>query len=164
MLKEAAACYQECLRSEAADEELRARVRHNLELVELIRLGLPPESNDSRPNQSENPPANTHKPERERPQEHHQPGSVEPGHGRPDQKVGRGVGQQTGQDATATDSPPQPGEGTQLPTIPDRGELVPMAPEDSQAYLRRRADLIRQQGKQHAESRAKVPGPHVKDW
>jgi tetratricopeptide (TPR) repeat protein len=163
LLDQAADCYRACLEMAAADDQVRARAQHNLEVVQLIRAGLPPDTGENRPNKPEEEPANTHKPEK--PQDNSQTGPTEVGHGQPDPRTGHGtLQQQVGQDATVTEGPPPPGQGTTLPTIPDHGELVPMAPEDSKAYLRRRATQIRQERKLHAESRAKLPSSQVKDW
>jgi hypothetical protein len=62
-----------------------------------------------------------------------------------------------------TDQRSAPGKGN-LPPVPDEDKLVPLAPEDASAHLRRALDRVLKERREHQQRSARTPAGSVKDW
>lgn len=161
-LREAVDCFEQCLRSPDADPELAESARHNLELAKLLWLqarSRPDKANDDRPPQSDDPRARP--PGADRDPRH---GASERGPGVPDPSGEPSpVKLEPGQDPVAAAQQPAPGAG-QLPAVPDRADLVPMASEDAAEHLQRAAARVLSERREHRQRMARPPSVNVLDW
>lgn len=167
LLKEAVADYEECLQHAGTDAALAENARHNLGLAKALLMKAraaqadsnsePPDRNgERRPSQQEDKRGtDTRPPGSEHPAQTPSPGErIAPSPGGADES-------QKG--ATPTTQPPPPGVGT-LPPIPDNDQLVPMSPEDTQAYLEQAAARILRERAEQRQRLASSRGRAVKDW
>jgi hypothetical protein len=93
-----------------------------------------------------------------------QPGGAEQALGNPGatgDKVRAQV--QEGQQPVKTDQAQPPGEGN-LPPVPDRDELVAMAPEDAAAHLEQAAERVLRERREHQHVTARPPSGSMRDW
>jgi tetratricopeptide (TPR) repeat protein len=161
-LREAVRCFEECLKEPDLEEGFAADVRHNLELAKLLWL----QAKNSRTNSDANPPDggdDSPKKDPTRP-ENYQPGGDEAGGATPNAKGDKvRVQAEPGKTPIPTDQQPAPGTGN-LPPVPDRDELVPMAPEDATAHLERAAAKVLRERHEHQQRSARPPATSVKDW
>jgi tetratricopeptide (TPR) repeat protein len=161
-LLEAVRCFQECLKRPDLDPPFAEDVRHNLELAKLLWL----QAKNTRGNPDANPPEGADdlpKKDPTRP-ESFQPGGEDPGGATPNAKGDKvRVQAEPGKTPIPTDQQPAPGTGN-LPPVPDRDELVPMAPEDATAHLERAAAKVLRERRAHQQLAARPPASSVKDW
>jgi hypothetical protein len=161
-LREAADCYQRCLRDRGADDRLRADARHNLQRARLLlaqsAADAPPDSSPSGDDKEPEPP-----PEEKNPGE--PDGGEEAGaQGRPDPGATPMPAQlQPGEQPIPTDAPPAPGKGT-IPPVPDSAEPSPLSPPDAVEHLRRAARRIREERQAYRKGRQRSAPPGVRDW
>jgi tetratricopeptide (TPR) repeat protein len=141
-LREAIACYHECLRQECEDRTLVEDTRNNLELAKLLLLDAreDPKNTMEPPNHTE---GNDIRPRPSPPDGDHNPGPDGSGDQAPG-PPGRGSQQpQPGPDGAANDPKAKGGVGN-LPPVPDEGDLVPIPPDIAAALLKQAGDRVRQ--------------------
>jgi tetratricopeptide (TPR) repeat protein len=165
-LKNAVECFARCLSQDGIDTQLRDDAQHNLELAKLLWLKARQSGNNNETgNQPEpkEPPKTEDKPPKEQPKNSGNDSGTEP---RADPMTGAAAetdprhGQQS---PIPTKEPPPPGKSN-LPPIPDKAELVPMAPEDAIAHLQRAAAKVLRERRQHQESSAPRPSRVIPDY
>jgi tetratricopeptide (TPR) repeat protein len=161
-LQEAVRCFEECLKQPDLNDQFAGDVRHNLELAKLLWL----QAKNTRGSPDANPPDggdDLPKKDPTRP-ESFQPGGDDAGGATPNAKGDKvRVQAEPGKTPIPTDQQPAPGTGN-LPPVPDRDELVPMAPEDATAHLDRAAAKVLSERRQHQQRSARPPASSVKDW
>jgi Ca-activated chloride channel family protein len=160
--REAVRAYDQCLAEPDLAPELAEDARHNLELAKLLLL----QAKASKKDQDESADENNDEPKKKPPQrpDSTQPGATQQAFGSPSpngEKVQAKV--QAGEQPVKTNDTPPPGQGT-LPPVPDKDELVPMAPEDAAAHLDRAAARVLRERREHQHVAARPPSASVKDW
>jgi Ca-activated chloride channel family protein len=160
--RQAVRAYEQCLAEEGLAPDLAEDARHNLELAKLLLL----QAKASKKDQDESPEENPDDPMKRPPQrpDSSQTGSAQQMVGTPGpngDKVQAKV--QQGEQPVKTDEPPPPGQGT-LPPVPDKDQLVPMAPEDAAAHLEKAAARVLRERREHQHLAARPPSAAVKDW
>jgi tetratricopeptide (TPR) repeat protein len=161
-LQEAVRCFEECLKQPDLDASFADDVRHNLELAKLLWL----QAKNNRSSPDANPPDGSDDSPKKDPTrpESLQPGGDDPGGASPSAKGDKvRVQAEPGKTPIPTDQQPAPGTGN-LPPVPDRDELVPMAPEDAAAHLERAAAKVLRERREHQQRSARPPASSVKDW
>jgi tetratricopeptide (TPR) repeat protein len=161
-LQEAVRCFEECLKQPDLPSAFADDVRHNLELAKLLWL----QAKNTRGNPDANPPDGSDDPPRKDPPrpDSLQPGGEDPGGASPNARGDKvRVQAEPGKTPIPTDQQPAPGTGN-LPPVPDRDELVPMAPEDATAHLDRAAAKVLRERREHQQQSARPPASKVKDW
>jgi len=159
-LAEAMNHYEECLVHPQAGMELSANAARNLELARLLwhqarqrAQDEAPKDPDSADNTASGAAKDSRKP------------AVDPGasEAQPDGKD-RAPAQadQEGNQKAIESGQETPGKGN-LPPLPDRDELAPLAPEDAAAYLDRAARRIVRERREYRQGAPPV-APNVKDW
>jgi len=160
LLLEAIHCYRLCQSVKEADEPLRKDADYNLELTRLLWLQASTRTSDSNPQDRqedpETPPADP-KTSRFGQAEQGLDGSqtAEQGNAKAEQQPGS-------QDKAVETKDKTPGQGN-LPPLPDQDELVPIAPEETTAYLNRIAQRILRE-RQASRNVAVAASGNVKDW
>jgi Ca-activated chloride channel family protein len=158
LLQQAVACYRACRRVAGIEPSLADDAAYNQELARLLWL-------KARATGGDEPPRSDQDDGGDAPKAKMQDGKMEPGGLEPGDAQGLqpGKDKQGAQEAKGADSKqPAPGRGD-LRTLPDTDELVPLAAEDTAAYLERLAERI--QHERHEHWRTAVPAsPHIKDW
>jgi tetratricopeptide (TPR) repeat protein len=161
-LQEAVRCLEECLKQPEMDPPFADDARHNLELAKLLWL----QAKNTRGNSDTNPPnggEDAPKKDPTRP-ESFQTGGDEAGGATPNARGDKvRVQAEPGKTPIPTDQQPAPGTGN-LPPVPDRDELVPMAPEDAKAHLEQAAAKVLRERREHQQRSARPPASSVKDW
>jgi tetratricopeptide (TPR) repeat protein len=166
----AIACFENALDNPAADQEVRDRAPHNLELAKLLWIE---EARKAEPNQPPSP--NTRVPE----EEDNRPPRQEPDR-RPGQDPGAGTDPAEGgtmpRPGAQQQPVPQPNGGTTpkptdqnvagptVQVIEDKDEVQQLNPEDARTYLQETAK--RRQRERHAllETLYGPDRPGVRDW
>ncbi len=158
LLRDAAVCFDHCLRLAPSESALAADARHNLELArELFRLHPSPPRDRSDPKQGD-----------EDPQPKETPGDGEGDRGS-DLDPRRNMGKPGIDDARNLSGDPQetgqttPGRGN-LATLPDQDRLVPMSADDAAAHLRQTVQRILGEQRARQQEAARNPSRHVLDW
>jgi tetratricopeptide (TPR) repeat protein len=162
VLREAVACYELGLREAGADAALADDARHNLERARLLLLQFqPPAGRSDEENRGEEDP----RPPQDRSADAQKGLVGEPGEGEnPDPGSGAvPVKPQPGAQAQRTNEPPPPGQGNLKP-LPDNGEAKPLTEKEAAEHLRLAAGRIHEEQKAYRQSRARTPGPGVRDW
>jgi tetratricopeptide (TPR) repeat protein len=156
VLKQAMDSYRESLALAAEDENLKADVRHNLELATLLWLQAKtaardnPESSDPKEDQRPKDPKDDKEPGSQTGKEKGQGGK-----GEKTEKTGEGPEAKGGQKKSAS-----PGK---LLNLPDQDELVKLPPEDTAALLEQAAQrILNERSDYHRGSGP--PSEGVKDW
>jgi Ca-activated chloride channel family protein len=154
--------YQQCLAQMDLDPGLAADARHNLELAKLLWL----QARTNRKERNAEPEDDNNDPMKQRPNrsDNNPGGMMEQATGTANPS-GEKVRTQAleGQQPIKTDQPQPPGEGN-LPPVPDRDELVAMAPEDATTHLDRAAARVLHERREHQHISARPPSGSVKDW
>lgn len=164
LLRSAVKCFQQCLAREAADADLIANARHNLELAKLLLLKARPstvkknEDDDSERAGGSNPRPNDQG-------DDNQPTATNPNAANPDPaKMGKTEPVTASQAEKAVESQNAPPGRGQLPPVQDQDQLVPLSPEDAAAHLQRAATRIMLERREHHQRSAQTPGRKVMDW
>lgn len=158
LLREAAACFDHCLRLGEGSTDLRANARHNLELAKaLLHLhpAPPRDPSEPKPGDEDSPPKDT---SGEGPGD--RGADLDPSRNptRPESDDPRnltGDPQETGQTT--------PGRGN-LATLPDQDRLVPLSAEDAGAHLRQAVQRILAERRARQEEINRNPSRRVLDW
>lgn len=165
LFRQAVACYQECMRDEAGDANLREQARYNLELTKLLwqqaritRAAQPgkEEGSDPKPEQPK-PEKKTEEPKGDQAQPGAEPASKSgvPQQAKMDDKNGK-------QQAIETEKL-APGKGNVQPPA-DNDKLKPLAPEDALRNLEAAAERIRRERSAYMQRASPVPSREVPDW
>jgi tetratricopeptide (TPR) repeat protein len=161
LLDQAIAFYEKCLADDAADADMLADARHNLEIARALRAAAKPDPAHDEGNTSD--PGRDSPPPEERPG--NRAGGNDPGvvRGKP---AGLAKGdedaQHRAQDPSASGQS-LPGEGT-LPTLPDRDAVTPLSPEDTRAYLSQITDRILRERREHLQRPTPAAARNIMDW
>jgi hypothetical protein len=159
LLREAAVCFDHCLRLGGSSAELRADCRHNWELArELLRLHpSPPPRDKSDPKPGEND---------SQPKETPGEGEADQGSDRDPQRNLRKPGPDDRLDAQG--DPQETGESTpgrgNLATLADQDRLVPMTAEEAAAHLRQVVQRILGEQRARQEEASRNSSDRVLDW
>jgi tetratricopeptide (TPR) repeat protein len=160
-LEAAITSFGACARDPDADVPLRENAVHNLELARLLWLEARKAAKDA-PSPKDDDGGEGASPGDKNDQRGRggDPGAQE---ARPDARGQAGVQPQPDGGPKPIETTQQtPGKGN-LPTLPDRDELVPLAPEDVAAHLQQAAARILRERREYRQSAAPaVRG--VKDW
>jgi tetratricopeptide (TPR) repeat protein len=160
VLEQAIGAYAECLREEKLDAELADGARHNLELAKLLLAQLPPKKEPSPPDSGQPKNGSNRK---TRPEDDPRLAHSQSGAERPDPRSpGKAVKPDDGPKPIPTNER-APGQGT-LPPVPDKGELVRMAPEDAARHLDLAVSRIAEDRRTYRYRAARAPGSGVLDW
>jgi hypothetical protein len=161
-LAEAVGLFEDCVRSEAADEQLVSNARHNRELAKMLWVqakAKPAPHKDKPPPDEEKSQSQPPKPEPVK-QPGGDDGSASPTKG----SDGRArVTPEEGKEPIKADGQQAPGAGN-LPVIPDRDELAPMSREEAEAHLREAMRKVMQERRAYRQRSQKVPSAKVRDW
>jgi Ca-activated chloride channel family protein len=150
-----------CAGDPEADAPLRANAVHNLELARLLWLEARKAAKDApSPKDEDGGEGASAGDKNDQRLRGGDPGTQE---ARPDARGQAGMQPQPDGGQKPIETTQQtPGKGN-LPTLPDRDELVPLAPEDVTAYLQQAAARILRERRDYRQGAAPaVPG--VKDW
>jgi len=165
-LRQAVECFSRCLSQEGIEAALREDACYNLELAKLLWLKAKQSPSNKETGNQQEPPKEQPKTEDKTPKEPKTGGNetgaepkVDPKSGTP-AEIDPRHGQQK---PIATNEPPPPGKST-LPPIPDRTDLVPMAPEDAAAHLQQAVERVLRERRQHQQSSAPRPSRVIPDW
>src|SRR5207248_1843744 len=132
LLERAVASYESCLREPLTPPEVREDAEFNLEVARALRQRAKTAKKEA-PFDSQRKPAED-EPTHQRPPRRGADSADGPD---PHGEMQRGAAGELGKDAEAqARQQRQPGTGN-LPPVPDSDELVPLAPEDALAHLRR---------------------------
>lgn len=163
VLSEAVRAFAECLRQEDVNPELAADARHNLELAKLLLAQATPSTKKDtpEPKNSSNGPDRKVKPKLELDKK---PGTSQRDGGKPDpRKPGTPVQIEPGDKPLPTDERPPPGAGD-LPPVPDKGELTPLAEGDAERHLDDAVQRIMRAQRGYRYRVPRAPGSAVLDW
>jgi Ca-activated chloride channel family protein len=160
--REAVRAYGQCLAEQSLPPDLAEDARHNLELAKLLLLQAKAAKKDEQDSSEENSDDPMKRPP-QRP-DSTQPGATRQAFGTPSPNGDKvRAATQAGEQPVKTNDTPPPGEGT-LPPVPDKDELVPMAPEDAAAHLEKAAARVLRESREHRQLSARPPSASVKDW
>jgi Ca-activated chloride channel family protein len=157
LLEKALEAYRACLPLEETAGALRSDVRHNLELARLLWLKTVPNPEDPPRNAEPNP-------ENKSPKSKNATGKDEP-------KAGKADGN-TKEPGTGDPADPSKGgaknkslnaQSGPLTVLPDRSELVPLSPQETEAHLENIAQRILQERRNYRRHTVTLP-ENVKDW
>ncbi len=163
-LKHALDCFAQCLRQDGLTDQLCDDARHNLELVKLLWLKArqTPNKPDGGTQPEPKEPAKT--PEDKQPTEP-RTGTDPTPTPKADPRSSTGVEPDSkhGQQTPIPTSKEAPGKGN-LPPIPDKAELVPMAPQDAVTHLQRAVDRVLRERREHQKRSAPAPSRIIPDY
>jgi tetratricopeptide (TPR) repeat protein len=166
-LQEAVGLYETCLREADADPDLAVDARDNLKVARVLLLqarqaAAAARKNDTEPKEQEpdHEDSRPSKPEKKPPE----PG---PGDNRPEPAKGSGSERTTEtpdpkQQPIPTDERPQPGVGRQRVLEP--AEQTPLAPQETEALLRRVWSRIDKQHRERRNAPAPTASHPAKNW
>jgi tetratricopeptide (TPR) repeat protein len=132
--------------------------RYNLQRARLLARQIPtavPEKPDKPPNDD---PEHERKPPESPPD---QRDGSEPGEGK---KGSAGVAKANPGQTPSPDESRSPGEGNELPPVPDRDDQPPLTPREAHEHLEQAARRIMDEGRHHRRDSARTPAPGVRDW
>jgi tetratricopeptide (TPR) repeat protein len=160
LLLEAVRCYRVCLNLKETTDALRRDADYNLELARLLWIQAIARTSDSNPQDKQEdpdtPPADPRMSKFGQADQGADPSQgAEQGNAKADQQPGS-------QDKAAETRDKTPGQGN-LPPLPDQDELIPLAPEETAAYLNRVAQRILRE-RQASRNVAAAAVGNVKDW
>jgi tetratricopeptide (TPR) repeat protein len=158
-LEAAITCFDACATDPHADGALRESAQHNLELARLLWHEARKAAKDAPSAKDEGGDASMG----DRNQQDGPGGDPNMQAVKPDARGQIGVQQRADGSQQPIETTQQtPGKGN-LPTLPDRDELVPLAPEDTAAYLQQAAARILRERREYRQS-AVPAARNVKDW
>jgi tetratricopeptide (TPR) repeat protein len=160
ILERAIANYERCLRLEPKDSGLAEDARANLELTRAL-LARAKANRASRPD-SESAASGAPK---EVEDAGRAAGSAEPG-ARPHNADGARripLSKDGGEEPMPADQAPPPGKGN-LPPIPDRDKILPLSPEETAAYLKKAAERIAEERREHHKRSTHPSSSSLLDW
>jgi len=164
-LREAVRCYEACLRLADLDPELAGDIRYNLEVAKLLRTKALSSSGDPHPDEQDPGNSQPKPPQDDGRSQDTQSGSPERNTATQPQTGNQRVRvRNTGQQPIPSGQEPLPGAGRSLPPVPDRDDLVPMAPEEAAAHLRRAADRILIESSEHRLRSIQETPADVPNW
>jgi tetratricopeptide (TPR) repeat protein len=159
-LERAITNYERCLRQEPKESSLAEDARANLELTKALLA----RAKVNRAAHNESDTAHGRDP-RDAGDAARAPVSPEPGSRERNADLTRRhpMSPQGGEEPSPADQPPPPGKGN-LPPIPDRDKVVPLSSEETAAYLKKAAERIAEERREHHKGSIRAPSSSVLDW
>jgi tetratricopeptide (TPR) repeat protein len=160
MLERAIGNYERCLRQEPTDSSLAEDARANLELARALLARA--KANRTSRNDSERASGGAL---REANDAAPASGSPEPGSRQRNADLARRIPMSTdgGDEPLPSDQAPPPGKGN-LPPIPDRDKILPLSSEETAAYLKKAAERIAEERREHHKRSTHAPSSSILDW
>lgn len=142
----------------AGAAELADTSRYNLQRARLLARQIPtavPEKPDKPPDDDRDA---DHKPPERPPEPRDQPDTG-------DGKRGAGLAKANpGQTPNSGDESRSPGEGEQLPPVPDGDDQPPLTRREAREHLEQATRRIMEEGRQHRRGSSRGTTPGVRDW
>jgi tetratricopeptide (TPR) repeat protein len=159
-LERAIANYERCLRQEPKGSTLAEDARANLELTKALLARA--KANRAVRNESEAAGGRDPKNADDAPRASISP---EPGSRERNADLARRLPMSTdgGEEPSPSDQAPPPGKGN-LPPIPDRDKVLPLSSEETAAYLKKAAQRIAEERRQHHKGSIHARPSSVPDW
>ena len=164
--RSAIACFENTLESAAADDQLKAKARHNLEIAKLLWIEkAKEEKKKDPPSPNDNVPPEEHK--QPRPEPKQSDGGLEPKDGKDGSGKTPKVGPQPGPPKGTTGDPAQQnvaGNNPNLEIPKDTDEVQSLSPEEAREYLKKTGKRRQRELHSLLESLYGPDRVDVRDW